>query len=61
MVGRQERGEELTKLQRLAIKDIETLLLCGFVKSDGNPVDGKEKYSWTRDADNLNIVMNLED
>ena len=58
MVGRQERGKELTDLQRLAIGDIEALLVCGFVESDGGP-EGRERYKWTRDADNFRMVLGL--
>ena len=62
MAGSEEkwiRGKELTDLQRRALKDPTPLLVCGFIESDGNPVDGEETYRWTRDADNFRMVLDL--
>ena len=60
-MGRSKGGKELTDLQRLSIHSIEALLVCGFVESDGNPVDGQETYKWTKDADNFRMVLGLGD
>jgi len=48
-------------LQRRALKDPTPLLVCGFLESDGNPIDGEERYKITHEADNFHSWMHLGD